>query len=115
MVVAKTKSIPLAMLTAVAAGMAVGTVNGFLVTRVKIPAFIATLGMLFIVRGLTFIISNGGEPIRYNGKAFIWWGNGSLFGIPAPFPDIYPLRRGGFVHPDTHRFWPLSFQHRHKQ
>jgi len=85
MVVAKTESIPLAMLTAVAAGMAVGTVNGFLVTRVKIPAFIATLGMLFIVRGLTFIISNGGEPIRYNGKAFIWWGNGSLFGIPAPF------------------------------
>jgi ribose transport system permease protein len=85
MVVAKTESIPLAMLIAVATGMVVGTVNGFLVTRVKIPAFIATLGMLFIVRGLTFIISNGGEPIRYNGKAFVWWGNGSLFGIPAPF------------------------------
>jgi ribose transport system permease protein len=85
MVMAKTESIPLAMLTAVATGMAVGTVNGFLVTRVKIPAFIATLGMLFIVRGLTFIISNGGEPIRYSGKAFIWWGNGSLFGIPVPF------------------------------
>lgn len=65
--------------------MAVGTVNGFLVTRIKIPAFIATLGMLFIVRGLTFIISQGGEPVRFNGKAFTWWGNGSLFGIPTPF------------------------------
>jgi ribose/xylose/arabinose/galactoside ABC-type transport system permease subunit len=85
MVVAKTHSIPLAMLTAVAAGMAVGVVNGFLVTRVKIPAFIATLGMLFIVRGLTFIISNGGEPIRFNGKAFTWWGNGGVLRIPTPF------------------------------
>jgi ribose transport system permease protein len=84
MVVAKTESIPLAMLTAMATGMAVGAVNGFLVTRIKIPAFITTLGMLFIVRGLTFIISNGGEPIRYSGKAFTWWGNGSFLGIPTP-------------------------------
>ncbi len=84
MVVAKTQSIPLAMLTTVATGMAVGAVNGFLVTRIKIPAFITTLGMLFIIRGLSFIISNGGEPIRYNGKAFTWWGNGSVLGIPTP-------------------------------
>jgi ribose transport system permease protein len=84
MVVAKTQSIPLAMLTTVATGMVVGTVNGFLVTRIKIPAFITTLGMLFIIRGLSFIISNGGEPIRYNGKAFTWWGNGSVLGIPTP-------------------------------
>ena len=77
------------MLTAMVTGMAVGVVNGFLVTRIKIPAFITTLGMLFIVRGLTFIISNGGEPIRYSGKAFTWWGNGSLFGIPTPLLDIY--------------------------
>jgi ribose transport system permease protein len=85
MVVAKTKSIPLAMLTSILTGMVVGLVNGLLITRVKIPAFITTLGMLFIVRGLSFIISNGGEPIRYNGKSFTWWGNGSLFGIPTPF------------------------------
>ena len=85
MVVSKTESVPLAMLTTVVAAMIVGAVNGFLVTKVKIPAFITTLGMLFIVRGLSFIISKGGEPVRYNGKAFTWWGNGSLFGIPTPF------------------------------
>jgi ribose transport system permease protein len=85
MVVAATQSIPLAMLTTIAAAMAVGSINGFLVTRLKIPAFIATLGMLFIVRGLSFIISNGGEPVRYNGKAFTWWGNGDFLGIPTPF------------------------------
>jgi ribose transport system permease protein len=85
MVVAKTTSVPLAMLTSVLTAMAVGVVNGLLVTRIKIPAFIATLGMLFIVRGLSFIISNGGEPVRYNGKAFTWWGNGSFLGVPTPF------------------------------
>lgn len=85
MVVNRTESIPLAMLTSIVAAMAVGTVNGFLVTRMKIPAFITTLAMLFIVRGLSFIISHGGEPVRFNGKAFTWWGNGSLFGIPTPF------------------------------
>jgi ribose/xylose/arabinose/galactoside ABC-type transport system permease subunit len=85
MVIKQTESIPLGMLTVLVAAMAVGAVNGFLVTRIKIPAFIATLGMLFIVRGLTFIISNGGEPVRYNGKAFTWWGNGSAIGIPTPF------------------------------
>ena len=85
LVVNRTELIPLAMLTSIVAAMAVGTINGFLVTRVKIPAFITTLGMLFIVRGLSFIVSNGGEPVRYNGKAFTWWGNGSLFGIPTPF------------------------------
>jgi len=85
MVVSKTESVPLAMLTTILAAMAVGAINGFLVTRIKIPAFITTLGMLYIVRGLSFIISKGGEPVRYNGKAFTWWGNGSLFGIPTPF------------------------------
>ena len=85
MVVAKTEWVALAMLTTIATAMVVGAVNGFLVTRIKIPAFIATLGMLFIVRGLSFIISKGGEPVRYSGKSFTWWGNGSLFGIPAPF------------------------------
>lgn len=85
MVVNRTESIPLAMLTSIISAMVVGLVNGFLVTRMKIPAFITTLGMLFIVRGLTFIISNGGEPVRYSGKAFTWWGNGSVVGIPTPF------------------------------
>ena len=85
MVAARTSSIPLAILTSVSIGMVVGVINGLLITRVKIPAFIATLGMMYIVRGVSFIISKGGEPVRYSAKAFTWWGNGSLFGIPTPF------------------------------
>jgi len=96
MVVKQTESIPLAMLACVVAAMIVGTVNGFLVTRVKIPAFITTLGMMFIVRGLSFIISNGGEPVRYNGKDFTWWGNGSLFGVPTPLLVFILCALGGW-------------------
>jgi len=79
-----TGSALIALFAAVLVGALVGCVNGWLVTVVKIPAFVATLGMLFIVRGITFIITNG-APSRYNGPEFIWWGNGSLLGIPVPF------------------------------
>lgn len=85
MVAARTEFIPFTMLASLLTGMAVGVVNGQLVTRLKIPAFIATLGMYFIVRGLSFIISKGGQPVRYSGKAFTWWGNGEFFGVPTPF------------------------------
>jgi inositol transport system permease protein len=40
--------------------------------------------MLFIVRGITVIITNGAAS-RYNGPEFIWWGNGNVLGIPVPF------------------------------
>jgi ribose transport system permease protein len=85
MVVSRTESVILAFSATILVAMGVGLINGLLITKVRIPAFITTLGMSFIVRGLSFIISNGGEPVRYNGKDFVWWGNGSLFGIPTPF------------------------------
>jgi ribose transport system permease protein len=71
-------------IAALSVGLIIGGINGFLVSRVQIPAFIATLGMLFIVAGVTLIISNG-EPVRYNAPNFIWWGNESIGFLPVPF------------------------------
>lgn len=73
-----------ALCAAVGTGLVVGTINGLLVSRVRIPAFIATLGMLFIVRGFTFVITSG-QAARFNGPQFIWLGNGSIAGVPVPF------------------------------
>lgn len=73
-----------AMLAGVAAGTIVGSINGLLVSRVRIPAFITTLGMLFIVRGFHYVITNG-DSARFNGKSFIWLGNGTIAGLPVPF------------------------------
>ena len=73
-----------AVLAGVATGAIVGAINGLLVSRVRIPAFITTLGMLFIVRGFHFVITNGNSA-RFNGKSFIWLGNGTIAGLPVPF------------------------------
>lgn len=40
-------------------GAAVGFVNGKIITKLKVPPFIVTLGMLGIARGMTLIISDG--------------------------------------------------------
>lgn len=83
--VAKAAGVGPAILAALTVGMMVGLINGLLVSRVRIPAFIATLGMLFIVRGFTFVITSG-QAARFNGKSFIWLGNGTLFNwLPVPF------------------------------
>ena len=42
-------------------GTLLGSINGLLITRVKIPPFIATLGMLSIARGLAYLLASGLE------------------------------------------------------
>ncbi|MEU7580313.1 substrate-binding domain-containing protein [Streptomyces sp. NPDC041068] len=54
----------LAVVLAVATGMACGFVNGLLVSYGKLPPFIATLAMLSVARGLSLVISQG-SPIAF--------------------------------------------------
>ncbi|PKW07948.1 ribose transport system permease protein [Streptomyces sp. 1222.5] len=54
----------LALVLAVATGVAAGLVNGFLIAYGKLPPFIATLAMLSVARGLSLVIS-GGVPIPF--------------------------------------------------
>ncbi|WP_282699344.1 substrate-binding domain-containing protein [Streptomyces sp. CC219B] len=54
----------LAVLLAVATGIACGLVNGFLISYGKLPPFIATLAMLSVGRGLSLVISRG-SPIAF--------------------------------------------------
>lgn len=53
---------------ALGVGLAIGLVNGVLVTFLQVPAFIATLTMLFIGRGLVLGLT-GGKTIAYDAKA----------------------------------------------
>lgn len=50
------------ILTALLVGAAVGAINGVAVTKAHLPPFIATLGTMSAVRGLSFVVS-GGAPI----------------------------------------------------
>lgn len=51
--------VPLAILGGVGVGAALGLLNGLIVVRFGIPAFIQTLGMLFIGQGLIQVVTNG--------------------------------------------------------
>ena len=60
----------------------IGTLTGGLVTIFRIPAFIATLGIMFIAKGLAFIFSES-APIPIANEAFGWLGRGrTFFGLP---------------------------------
>jgi putative xylitol transport system permease protein len=72
-----------ALTIGVLVGVASGAVIGPIVARFKVPAFVATLGMLSAARGLTLIYA-GGRPVPALTPAFRWIGNGSLYGVPAP-------------------------------
>ncbi len=62
-IMASVESLPLGILAALGAGLFIGAINAFFVVVVGINSFIATLGMLFFLRGAAFVIS-GEEPVR---------------------------------------------------
>jgi ribose/xylose/arabinose/galactoside ABC-type transport system permease subunit len=62
-VMASFENLALGIAAALLVGLVVGAVNAFFVMVVRINSFIATLGMLFFLRGLAFVIS-GEEPVR---------------------------------------------------
>ncbi len=80
----------LGVLAAIGSGAACGMISGTFVARMKIPPFIATLGMMLILKGLSLIIT-GGRPIYFNDTpGFSEIALGSLIGklIPAlPVPN----------------------------
>lgn len=96
-----------AVFIGLAAGLLLGTVNGIVVSYLKVPAFIATLGMLSIARGVTFMASNA-KPVPGLGRGFLKIGGGSLGILPYPvliltavlaicFVVLYKTRFGRYV------------------
>lgn len=64
-------------------GLTCGIINGCGVTLLRIPPFVATLGMMSIARGLAEVIT-GGFQISGLPDAFQWWGQGDILGVPVP-------------------------------
>jgi simple sugar transport system permease protein len=68
----------LGVVLALAAAAVVGAINGFITTILRVPAFVTTLGTLFIINGFTLTIS-GGFPVEPQaGATFV-----TLFGGSA--------------------------------
>jgi ribose transport system permease protein len=76
---------PLAVLCGIVAGVLVagipGLVNGLLVSRLRIPPFIGTLGMYGVARGAAYLLA-GGTTVPVTNAFFAQLGNGSFLGVP---------------------------------
>lgn len=72
-----------AILSGLAVGSGLGFFNGWMITKFKVPPFVATLAMLTIARGATMLWT-GGFPITGLGEHFAFIGTGWFLGIPMP-------------------------------
>ena len=80
-----TTSLEVGFLIAMAIAVAIGFANGWLVTRLKIPSFLVTLGMLLVVRGTALYITDG-FPQR------TWTSNSALMRVIVGEFSVGPLR-----------------------
>jgi ribose/xylose/arabinose/galactoside ABC-type transport system permease subunit len=71
------------ILIGLAVGALIGTVNGLFVTVTRVAPFIATLAMLAIARGLTYLYTQG-TPIRVRSAGFTAFGQGVAAIVPVP-------------------------------
>jgi ribose transport system permease protein len=76
--------LPAGILAAIGMGAFCGFISGTLVTRMRIPPFIATLGMMLILKGLSLVVS-GTKPIYFNDTpGYTQIAQGSLVGAALP-------------------------------
>jgi erythritol transport system permease protein len=76
-------------LMVIAVGIFIGAINAFLITKLNVAPFIATLGTLYVARGAAMLSSDGrtfpnlnGNP-EYGSDSFRWIGAGDVLGIPV--------------------------------
>ena len=62
------------------AGTLCGLLNGTLITKLKLPPFIVTLGTMSAFRGISYVMTDG-KP--YDVPSYTYLGSGALFGIPV--------------------------------
>lgn len=73
--------LPICLLAALGAGLAIGAANGLLVAWLGIQPIVATLIVMYAGRGAAQMVSNG-EVVLIKNSAFEFLGNGFVFGIP---------------------------------
>jgi len=94
--------VPAAFLGGIALALAIGAVNGLLVTRVRIPPFIVTLGTMEIVRGITYVITNA-YPVSNLPPSIEVLGRGYLWIIPIPVIIMFMIYVITYLYADHSR------------
>lgn len=82
----------IAIFGALTSGAFVGMLIGLLISKGKLPPFIATLGGMISLRGMTLILSNGVPISRFGDEGLIAWiGRGYVWFIPAPVIILFAM------------------------
>jgi ribose/xylose/arabinose/galactoside ABC-type transport system permease subunit len=76
--------VPASILAGLVTGAVVGLINGLIITELRVPAFIATLGMLTIVRGAALMYTDGKDLTLFGQTGFKVLSGEYLLGIPTP-------------------------------
>lgn len=77
--------LPVGIALGLAAGAAIGFINGLCVSRLGIAPFVATLGTMFLGQGLQYMVSEGGMALSYGfPKEYLFLGTGNVAGVPMP-------------------------------
>ncbi|MGO4269200.1 ABC transporter permease [Paenibacillus sp. TAF58] len=72
-----------ALIVGLLIGAVLGLINGFVITKGKIPPFIVTLSMMIMARGFAYVLT-GGRPMSFNNEILSFIGNGYIGPIPVP-------------------------------
>jgi ribose transport system permease protein len=91
--------VPVAVIGGSVGGLLVGLVNGLLVSKGRLPAFIATLGMMSVVRGVVYGITQG-QPVMNLPLRFMQIGRIDVpaLGLKVPLPVILMLLIAFIMH-----------------
>jgi ribose transport system permease protein len=95
---------PLAVAVGLALATLCGVLNGLIITKGRIPDFIATLGMLGVFRGVALLVT-GGLPVPSHRavltfgaglpESVLWLGNGTILGVPSSALIALAVALGG--------------------
>jgi Branched-chain amino acid transport system / permease component len=97
-----------------ALGALVGSVSGLLVTKIRIPSFMVTLGMLSIFSGLALTVTDTRPvPILDDTFSALFW-NGSFLGVQAPILWTVALTALGYYLPHQMPFGSQDLRDRRK-
>ncbi|MEJ3404816.1 ABC transporter permease [Rathayibacter sp. YIM 133350] len=70
------------LLAGIVVGFSAGVVNGLLITLLKLPPFIATLGTMSVYQGLAYVVTNG-TPVYNVPQQFVLMLNSYIGGVPV--------------------------------
>jgi ribose transport system permease protein len=76
--------VPLAILGGLITGALIGLINGLIITQLRVNAFIATLGVASVVRGVTLIFTDGQDMYLQGYPGYKVLSGGHFMGIPTP-------------------------------